>query len=558
MDAQDFLKFAVNTLQADPSYQDKDMSTTSPLYNMTILPFAIMGKPVQDAVDNVFNQLKLVNMTESQLDDFATMYFVVRRSNSLSSVDITIYFTLTPSVTDPVIVYSTDEFKTLNGEVFYPVQDYVFAYNTLPLDSTAQYKIANITASSNTVQNQIQSDSIVSTSFVHPNFSHVANSGSSSIPVNSETNEEFIKDLQNSTSDRTLSTNPGILVNLKDAFNYLTDIMPVGYGDPEMQRDIAVAAKSWSGHFSGNIDIYAKSDIAPCTFSTVANRVSDGYQFLMRKYKGYDWMATDSASPYPQSLTPWIQITGSALPALPVVSIDWDASSITNTTFSKATTGLYDYTIEVMPDPESGSAYGKNYRYSIYEYLRITIKTATQVNASETITLKYDSMFGSEDIQSYLNANCDLCTSTLLRSYIPVVITDLNISYKSGYAVDETTWATTLANIINTWNTNEPINLIALLAGFPAPLKINEIWKNEEATLPSALDAYGSITGTQTPSGMPSCYAAMLLDNIDGSRSYYLSTQQISPIVKTGLSASPRTCRYFIKASKIKFTKGSW
>ena len=558
MDAQDFLKYAVNTLKADPAYQDVDMSTTSPLYNMTILPFAIMSKPIQDMVANVFSQLKLTNMTESQLDDFATGYFIARRSGTLSTVDVTLYFTLTNQTVEPIIIYATDEFRTSSGAVFNPIQDYIFAYNILPLDPTHQYRIANITVSSTTLTNQIDPNTINTTSFLHPNLSSITNASSSSVPIESETNAEFIVDLENSLSERSLSKASGIIVNLKNAFTYLTDIMAIGYGDPEMQRDIAVAAKAWSGHMGAAIDVYSRSNLSSNTFTVTANVNGDGYAFIMRRYKGYDWNATDSDSPYPQSLTPWILLSGNNLPILPVIDIDWDNSTISNTSFVKNSTGLYDYTIEVMPDPELGSAYGKNYRYSIYEYLRITIKTAAQINPTETINLKYDTLFGAEDVQNFLNENRDIASSTILRSYIPILITDLNITYDRNYSVDETAWATKLMNEINTWSANEPIRLISLLKDFEAPLKINEIWKDEDASLPYVVNSSGIITGTQTPGGTPSCYAAMLLHNINGSRAYYLSTQQISTIVVTGLSASPRTSRYFIKPGAVRFTKGSW
>jgi hypothetical protein len=308
-------------------------------------------------------------------------------------------------------------------------------------------------------------------------------------------------------------------------------------------------------------DIYIRTPLTPVTATISATDIGNGYKFKIQRYKGYDWSATDNASPNPLSLTPWILLqTNDPLPITPVVLIDWTGTSISNTTITLDTNGYPKYSIKVLPDPLEKS-YGKNYRYSPYENIEITIYTDLNPGGNQTVTLKYYTLSNIEEIQSFVNssANRVLCANNLVKSFIPVEIKSLNITYDSRYTVNETQWKTTIANLINNWSLPEPIRLTTLLKDFPAPTRIDEIWYDSNANnLPYTTDVNGIITGTNGSTGAYPCYATMLLENIDGSHQYYLSTRQLYPLVSNGISTSYRTCRYFIDPTNISFIKGSW
>lgn len=552
MNGTDLIKFAVDTLKADSRYADVDMSETSVFYNLVILPFSILSKPVFDLNDSTLNALNINNMTEAQLDDFAIPY-ATRRTESSLTLQVDIYLTNTASPVEPLIITTGDEFRTGSNQLFNPMKDYIFAFNTLPFDGTSTYRVATIFTTSSQSYNQITENSIATSSISHPQLSFVTNTKASSSPIATETNAEFILDIQKALARKTDPT-----LDLKLAYPVITDALAIGYGDPEMQRDIAVAGKDWSGHFGGMRDILIRTPLTPTTFTTTAtkNDTNDGYTFTLQRYKGYDWEAQDLAEPDPQTLAPWIKLTTTPLPELPVVLFDFESSTITNTAFILNSDGRVKYTVEVMPDPEDLS-YGKNYRYSCYENLRITVYTGTLAGDTEDITLHYSTLSSIEEIQTYIGetANRELCCNDLIKSFIPIEIKELNITYDTRYVVNETLWRTNISDIINNWVLVEPIRLTTLVKDFPAPVRIDEIWATE--TLPYLTDTTGIISGTQSATSYPS-YATMLTSNIDGTDQYYLSTRQLYPMVKSGLSTSYRTCRYFIDPTNIIFTKGSW
>ena len=71
---------------------------------------------------------------------------------------------------------------------------------------------------------------------------------------NKETNTQYIARIQVAITVRALVTGRGIITTLTSNFTFLTEVQPIGYGDPEMMRDIL-----FHTHFGGNVDIYCKT-----------------------------------------------------------------------------------------------------------------------------------------------------------------------------------------------------------------------------------------------------------------------------------------------------------
>ena len=355
MNGTDFLKTAAEILRENPLFKDQDLSETSVIYNTTLLPFALLTKPVADLNAYTLKSMKLDQMTDSQLDDFAAGYFVERRQTNVAVIDVTIYLKNEAAAIEPLIIYTTDEFRTASNEVFRPVTNYVFAYASLSLDETKTYRVANITVTGNALN--VAENSIKTFTNSHPKIDHVTNLRPSSSPITRETNAELIKTIQRSIAERGNAKADSICTNLKNAFPYIVDVLPIGYGAQEMQRDIAVAAKSWSGHFGGNTDVYVRTTAAPATANIKgATKVAGvGYTFILRRYKGFDWNAIDTQAPQPNCLTPWLPLPTQDLPAAPVLYIDWAKTTVTNTSIKLGDNGIPQYSIEVMPDPSEKS-----------------------------------------------------------------------------------------------------------------------------------------------------------------------------------------------------------
>jgi Baseplate J-like protein len=71
---------------------------------------------------------------------------------------------------------------------------------------------------------------------------------------NRETNTELVARMKVAVTVRALVTGRGIIVTLTENFTTIEEIQPIGFGDPEMMRDIV-----YNVHIGGNVDVYVKT-----------------------------------------------------------------------------------------------------------------------------------------------------------------------------------------------------------------------------------------------------------------------------------------------------------
>jgi hypothetical protein len=69
-----------------------------------------------------------------------------------------------------------------------------------------------------------------------------------------ETNTELIDRIKVAVTVRALVTGRGIVVTLTENFTTIEEIEPIGFGEPEMMRDIV-----YNVHIGGNVDVYIKT-----------------------------------------------------------------------------------------------------------------------------------------------------------------------------------------------------------------------------------------------------------------------------------------------------------
>ena len=577
MEIKDVVNTSIAVLKGDSRFSDIDMSESSAFYNTFILPFSVLVKSVFD-VNEYTRQLTTFSnpseLTEEQLNNLAKLVFApARRTNSLCSVEVKVYLNYKAGTIEPLVISESDTFYS-GQDSFKPIKEYLFVYELLPVETinSVQYRVASIIVKSETTNSKVAINTITSGSVLHPELAFIKNDAASTNPVLAETNEEYFQTIQNSLSERNLTSIESIATFLKDAYPTITDIFVTGYGDPEMQRDIAVAGRNWSGHFGGKSDVYVKSPFTNVTYTCTATKLptNDGYYFIFKRYKGFDWLSQDTSNPNPNALLPWTEISlsdlpgASALPITPLIEINWDATtigSLNKTKFVVKDNGEYDYIIEILPD-----SYGKNYRYSPYEQLKISIKTTQLDGTSPTINFNYKTQMDLVSIQNSLAAtqSRNICNDILAKAFIPVRVQELKIVYDQNYSVDTSSWQAILAERINNWNTNTPIRFNDLLKDFPAPVRLSEVWQDGPTDLdfPYILDANGLVSSKRQSYDWNNpthpCYAKMVMDNIDGTTSCYVSTRQINPLTSLGLSATYRTCRYNVDLSDIQIIPRSW
>jgi hypothetical protein len=575
MDVTDIRQFFIASLATDPNLSDLDTSPDSNFDDLVVKPHVLFSKAIFDEIAAYKQTISLNDrsvMTSAQLDAVASKFFVQRRTSSTLALEVTIYLSLLNN--NVLSIYTTDFFRTSDSISFNPVQNYVFVPSVLPtvIINGQTLRVATITVVSNNATRKINVNEITSYTINHPSLINVTNLRASTPPVLPETNEELNIKIDNSLFTRNLINRPAIYNAISDAFpQQLVTCYSVGFGDPEMQRDIVPAGQQWSFHVGGTIDIYVRTSLKPVTLTAVANRVSgNNYSIILKRYKGYDVAGTDNSNPSPELLFGWQLIelpdptmtSLSVLPELPFMYTDLVSNTFRVGTLDKNSLAIdsdtHEYKIEVIP------LNSPHLRFSIYEHIQIILHMTQDAGDYPTVILPYFTMDSLESIQQYVQNPQSIfhCADTVVKSFIPVEIRDFTIKYDNKYSVDVTGLTILLANIINNWNSPEHIRLSTLLSNVPVPVRIGQV--GDDFTVDAGLfgpDGYITVPPSQMNQNqynkLPT-YIEVVQHNIDNSIYHFVSTDQLCSIEIPKLSATRRTVKYFIQPENIHFIPTSW
>lgn len=571
METSDIRQFFIAALQSDLNLKDLDTSQDSNFDDLVTKPHVLFSKAIFDELENYKKTISLADrasMTDAQLDALASKFFVQRRTSSSLAIEVTIYLNQTNN--GVLQILTTDFFRTSDSISFNPVQNYIFVPSALPVVN--ELYVATITVVSNNATRKVNANEITSYTINHPALVNVVNLRASTPPILAETNDELNTKINNSLFTKNLINRPSIYNALTTAFiNDVVSVYSVGYGDPEMQRDIVPTGQAWSFHVGGTLDIFVRTSLKPVTITTRASRVSGNiYRIFLKRYKGYDANGTDSSNPHPGLLYKWEKVALpdnsmpdiSNLPELPLVYPDMVSYNFRVGLLTKSYLEIdpvtQEYKIEILP------LNSKHLRFSIYEQLEIRFYMTQDAGDTPVVTLPYYTVNTIEAIQDYVSNPQTLfhCADTVVKSFIPIEIRDFTIKYDKKYSLDTATLTTKLCAIINNWNNPEHIRMSTLLSNVPVPVRIGEIG-DDFAGLTDIFnpDGYISTSPSQmdadTYNKLPT-YIEVVQHNIDGSIYHFVSTDQICAIEKPHLSATRRTVKYFIQPENIHFIPSSW
>ena len=111
-----------------------------------------------------------------------------------------------------------------------------------------------------------------------------------------ETNTELVDTIKVAVTVRALVTGRGIIVTLTQNFTTIEEIQPIGFGDPEMMRDIV-----YNTHIGGKSDVYVKNpaftdadfDVFGVEVDTVRQRSGNATAVLLIQDIGYSLNRTN-------------------------------------------------------------------------------------------------------------------------------------------------------------------------------------------------------------------------------------------------------------------------
>lgn len=209
----------------------------------------LLVRPLQLLLESFKRELEIIRKGQSvetidglrleDAEDLAGNFFVFRSGGARASGTVRVYFSA-PSFVNVVL---TAKFSTADGLSFFPINNQFYRPETLLLQRSGAFYYVDIlvVAEEEGEEYNISAGSVTSVSGIDGAV-RVANLFGFGGGTAQESATQLITRTRNSLTERTLNTRKGIRARLLQEFPDIQNMEVVGFGDPEMERDVMTGA----------------------------------------------------------------------------------------------------------------------------------------------------------------------------------------------------------------------------------------------------------------------------------------------------------------------------
>ena len=244
----------------DPTFEHRPGTAFSELF---MQPMSYIVQPLRDEANQIYTNQSIKRISEldepnlypeTSVDEIVGNLYVYRRLGSRAAGITRVFF------------QAPMDLNYLAGELLFYNSESLGYFNSLPISVSAtemahnvdqDYYFADITIEAETEGESyaVAAGGIVTTS--HKEAIKVYNEYEISGGIDRETNLELIERTQKSIGVRDMNTGKGFNAIMFETFlNKLVELQPIGFGDPEMMRDIR-----YNYHIGGRIDGWVKTPV---------------------------------------------------------------------------------------------------------------------------------------------------------------------------------------------------------------------------------------------------------------------------------------------------------
>lgn len=223
-------------------YPDLDLREGTGLRDLVLRPTAYAFALLKKATDYYFTQNTIATVDDTTpsevVDDLLSNWFLIRNTGTKSIISARLFFARAKNVT----ITSDTGFSPDNKLYFFPESSQAFTSDVMSYDAYSNewyIDVAMVAADTGTEYNLSEGSLLYFSSF-DPYFLRAEINYLISESSPAETNSEFISRAGSSISTRNLVNIPSIESNLRQRFNYLDRVLPIGAGDSDMIRDMIV------------------------------------------------------------------------------------------------------------------------------------------------------------------------------------------------------------------------------------------------------------------------------------------------------------------------------
>lgn len=249
-------------------FPDLDLREGVALNDLVIRPFATLTAMLNKGLNYYFSTNSISGITDDSptelVDKLMSNFFLTRLPGSSAVVRTRLFF-LTNN--RDIFISQNSTFSIDNVVMFKPAVDLLISGSELTYDADREeyfYDVDLISTSQDSAAN-IEGGDFIYHSSVDPYFIQASVLFLVQKAISVETNTEFLERAKTAVSTRNLINTRSIDSQIKETFNFISQVIPVGFGDAEMKRDIVLVQNPYvSGaqqqlHIGGKVDVYVNS-----------------------------------------------------------------------------------------------------------------------------------------------------------------------------------------------------------------------------------------------------------------------------------------------------------
>lgn len=224
------------------NFANFDLREGTAFRDMLIKPMSILIQPLRDQSNIIRRNLSLGNfplMLEDEFDALVSNVFVDRRTGAQATGQVRIFFD-TPS---DVIINTDVKFLTEDAVSFIVQDPVVITAEQMRFNQEGLlFFIDADVISEESFGDTVPIGGIIFIEGAPANAVSVTNKTAITAGTARETNTELFARAQTSIATRNLVTEKSISATLQDQFTAIREVIVIGFGDPEMNRDIQSVA----------------------------------------------------------------------------------------------------------------------------------------------------------------------------------------------------------------------------------------------------------------------------------------------------------------------------
>jgi hypothetical protein len=219
-------------------FPDLILQDGEPMDDLVVKPMQILLETFRRQIQQVSNNQSVIDPTslnEREADNLGANYFVRRRQGGVSVGVARLYYSAPQgaTVTPNNAVYDS------SGHRFYPVENQSISSSNMlfNVEDNLFYFDVIVRAETEGTAYNLAPNALIGIEEL-ASVVKVANKAQFEEGADKETTEAYLSRVESSLTEKSLVTFRGINARLTDVFNTIRLIQVIGYGDPEMQRDI--------------------------------------------------------------------------------------------------------------------------------------------------------------------------------------------------------------------------------------------------------------------------------------------------------------------------------